>query len=407
MQGNTNAVIGKGGGSGATVTAINKTGSTITTGQKVWLNENAQTQGDKLSFDTQYSVTTITRDGQAVLTNQTTSTLPMTLYSIGADFSLIEITSLNYRVDYGDVLKYGPDNSMFVSGTSIGTVRVDNINPLNNKFSGIYAGEDYTYTHGKAYKYDLNTGTVLKEYTGLNSSFRNCVCCIIDNKIFLQTASYGAYCYLLDDETSSGIQQPFTLQNSGGGNYIFLGVTQDKSFVISSTQNNAYIGSNVSYLRILAVDELSTSNNIFRVLNQAEMQEDMQKWYNTSCFVVFNPYTGILTCTAKQGTDYGVYKYENGTWTTLPVDLGEIFTDTFTGITSGLVLSDDFSRATIAVSDTLSSYRGRVVNLTTTQGYAAVPYKFYNINENTITGYAGNDTEADGEVEVSVASVLV
>ena len=30
-----------------------------------------------------------------------------------------------------------------------------------------------------------------------------------------------------------------------------------------------------------------------------------------------------------------------------------------------------------------------------------------NINENTITGYAGNDTEADGEVEVSVASVSV
>ena len=41
-----------------------------------------------------------------------------------------------------------------------------------------------------------------------------------------------------------------------------------------------------------------------------------------------------------------------------------------------------------------------VVDLKTESGYSCLPYKFYNISENTITGYAANTAGPDEQVKV-------
>jgi hypothetical protein len=91
-------------------------------------------------------------------------------------------------------------------------------------------------------------------------------------------------------------------------------------------------------------------------------------------------------------------KYENGSWTKLPIDLG-----VSEPLKGSLTLSDDLTRCCVAYGSTGSWY-SYIINLETTGGYSAVPYRFYNVNENTITGYAVNDAEIDTEVEVCVAS---
>jgi len=416
MLGKTNATINSADSKAEiTVSAINKTGTTITEGQKVWLNENQQTAGDKLNFDNQYALTTISRDGQTILTNQGTNASPVTLYSIGNDFNLTQISSFasSLRSDRIYKVKYGPDNSIFAVCYS-GTWRIDNIKPWTEDWLGAeyYLGSNI-FARANAskfefYKVNLDTGEKISTFTTLqgatdSSKARGTV--VIEDVVYSGYYDYGVFCFTLNDGSEVAVTESYTLINREDS-YDYIAPTNDNLYIVSTTwsdrtyANGSTSASSVSKLRLIAIDDLE--NRTFRVLNQSEMQEDMQKWYTTDCFTVFNPYTGILTCTAKLGTDYGVYKYENGAWTTLPIDLGEIFTDAFPSITSGLMLSDDLSRATIAVGALLTGYRGRVINLTSTSGYAAVPYRFYNVTENTITGLAGNDTEPDGEVVAKI-----
>ncbi len=416
MLGKTNATINSADSKAeVTVSAINKTGTTINKGDKVWLNENQQTAGDKLNFDNQYALTTISRDGQTILTNQGTSVSPITLYSIGNDFNLTQIASFasDFRSDRIYKVKYGPDNSIFAVCYS-GTWRIDNIKPWTGDWLGAeyYLGSNI-FARANAskfefYKVNLDTGEKISTFTassGTTYSSRARGTVVINDVIYSGYYDSGLFCYTLNDETNIALQENYTIINRENS-YDFIAPTNDNLYIVSTTwDNRTYANSSTSVssvtkLRIIAIDDLA--NKTFRVLSQSEMQEDMQKWYTTDCYTVFNPYTGILTCTAKLGTDYGVYKYENGAWTTLPIDLGEIFTDAFPYITSGLMLSDDLSRATIAVGDILTGYRGRVINLISTSGYAAVPYRFYNVTENTITGLAENDIEPDGEVVAKV-----
>ena len=158
-----------GGGGGATVNAINKTGAMITTGKKVWLNQYSQEAGNKLEFTTQYALTTVSRDGDFVMTNQTASASPMTIYSADGDLSLSTVTSINKQAGKIGTVKYGPDNSMFllpISGQG-GTSRIDGEKQWTNTTYWYQGDNIFSYQNSSTYEYykiDLETGNILKTY---------------------------------------------------------------------------------------------------------------------------------------------------------------------------------------------------------------------------------------------------
>lgn len=382
---------GSSGGSGATLTAINKTGSIVTRGQKVWINENAQTQGSSYSIEN-YASNSITNSSGVLSRSGTFAWRRGSLYAINAD-SATNIGSFSANAGY---IKYGADNSVLLDVN-----RVDDKAQWTSSYTTLL-GEDYFFAGGsgnsKIYKVDMSNGTILQTWTSTNSSTYLSSEGVKVGDYFYRLWSNSAYKCHLDDNGSIVYDGNFNYQNpyTGGGGIYAIGVTADNKYILCS-QAQAYSNStSKSFLNILEV----VDDNTIRRLPQSEMPEDLQEFYSANGCYVFNPYTGILTAVTYNGTSYVVMKYENGTWTKLPIDLG-IGEEPLKG---SLTLSDDLTRACIAYGSTGSWY-SYIINLETTSGYAAVPYRFYNVNENTITGYAGNDTEPNMEVIVGIASV--
>lgn len=384
MQGNTNAVIGKGGGGGATVTAINKTGSTITAGSKVWINENVQMAGSSYKFAGSNVESCLSRSGNFAYTSSDT-------YSITNESA----TNVGKVAAGSGKIRYMADNSVFANYG-----RVDDVAQYSLPTSTQAFGDDFFGFDSKFNKINMTDGSVIQSWT-IGSGASNILVadtCKVGNYFYRLThnTSYMTKVTLNDDGTATGVRYNYSSVDTSSRYPI--GVTTDNKYIIAdSTASNL---DSTGYLRIVEVID----EDNFKELPQSEMPTDLQKYFSTAKgYFVFNPYTGILTAVDSTSIDYVVMKYENGEWTTVPVTLD--LPEDITAFTSGLVLSDDLSRASISYKATQygSSSYAHIVNLTTTQGYVAVPYRFYNVTEDTITGYAGNDTEPDMEVEVSVA----
>ena len=401
-----------GGGGGATVNAINKTGAVLNEGDKVWLNQYSQEAGNKLEFTTQYALTTVSRDGDFVMTNQTASASPMTIYSADGDLSLSTVTSINQQAGRIGTVKYGPDNSMFllpISGQG-GTSRIDGEKQWTNTTYWYQGDNIFSYQNSSTYEYykiDLETGNILKTYVATDGSTYQSIpygAVFLKGRIYSGAYYFGYKYYTLDDEAGQAVPTGYSLGNGGNAGYSFLSVTSDEKFIIGFSNWSSAQGAFANFTSSTGLRLISVVGYNLTIMPQTEMPQDMQRWYDKACFIVFNPYTGILTCTEKLGTDYGVYKYNGDKWETLIIDLEGVFTSKFNKFTSGLVVSDNLSRCAVAVGDTINGYRGRVINLTTIKGYTANSYKAYLVNNETITGYAKSEAEANQEVKVNIAS---
>lgn len=396
MQGNTNAVIGKGGGGGATVTAINRTGTTLTVGSKVWLNEQQQTQGSIYQIGTagnyqEFRMGAIDRTGLfGVYYNY--------FYNIGEDSA--ELVGAVPNASYLSInrITYMADNSVFANTPNY-PYRFDGQSQWNTTAMYCIADNWFSNERGsKIYQVDMSNGEIINTFTNSREMVTNTPVKVGDYIYRLYGSSNAQYKWLINYDTLTLTQSYYTFTNAPYQyDLISAGVTADNKYILCSQFTPAYTnGGNYLYI----VEVLEDGN--LRGLSQSEMPVDMQKWYSTKCGFVFNPYTGILTVYEYNGADYGIYKYENGTWTQLPIDLG---TTEETKFCAPITVSDDLSRACYThYSNYNQGIKASViVNLTTIEGYVAVPYRFYNVTENTITGYAGNDAESGVEVEVSIA----
>lgn len=388
---------GGSGGSGVTVTAINKTGATIFTGQKVWLNENAQTQGSSYEFD---SSSASTSKLAVIDTIGTFAYKNGKFYSINNE-SATYVGDSNSSTDLA-LIRYGADGSVFACGNRV--ARIDSQAQWWSSDLGYYVESGWAVNSNKLLQFDMANGTVIKTLTfGLNN-MGDSECIKIGDYIYRLNGNARTK-YLIDYDNLTLTSSSYTFTNVPYQYSIYpLDKTADNKYILCNTEYNVSVGSNGS--RLYIVEVLEDGN--LRGLLQSEMPVDLQKWYSTACGYNFNPYTGILIVYEYQGSDYGIYRYEgNGTWTQLPIDLGIAENTSFRG---AITISNDLSRACYNYYRSSGSYTympSVIVNLTTNQGYAAVPYRFYNVTENTITGYAGNDTEADGEVIVGIGSVPV
>ena len=380
MQGKTNAVTSSGGSSGGTtVTAVNKTGKAIAKGDKVWLNSNAKIAGSKYSFGN-------TLRGYLDRTGTFASTFS-TLYNIG-DTAATEAGK--FTSDDQAFVKYGADNSLFCGiSRRDGSVQY---RATGNQF----IADDYTYDSYKIYKINMQTGEALQTWTGAGSSQSYDLWAYgakVGNYFYALSSNYPNKLKLEDDGTYS--RTAFTKLN-WSASYIPVGVTADNKYILCGQRDSN------QFLTILEV----VNEDTIKVLNQSEMPADLQEFYSASCYATFNPYTGVLAVVkgTSSSNRYAIMQYSNGNWAKLSIALD--LTDISNYAIGAMTLSDDLSRACVPVrlksGDNNSSY---IFNLSTTSGFAAMPYRFYTNSEDTITGYALEDALPDGSLSVSVASI--
>lgn len=392
MQGRTNSNLKSGSGGGATVSAINKTGAAISQGDKVWINSNVQTAGGNYKL-ANYSggssrCPVISRTGNFGWNYSV-------LLNIGAE-SATSVGSFNAS---SHCIRYLSANSMFIDNN-----RVDD--------TAQYAMESYRYPVGndlcyqshndKFYKINMANGEVLQTWntattpasTGVNGM------ALVGDKIY---DVLGSKYYELG-ESPTATESAYTWVNKENSLYP-AGVTSDGKYIICSTNKYFSNDSSVSSLRLVEVVDSSH----LKCLQQTEMPTDLQQFYNANCRIVFNPYTGILTIAVYKSTTYVVMKYAGGVWSKLSFDLSG-FLGTEFWLKGSITVSDDLSRACVNYSRNVTSadstYWAQIVNMSNTSGYAAVPYKAYNVTADTITGYAKAAASAGNSFEANVASAV-
>lgn len=381
--------IGGSGSGGVTVTAINKTGKAITTGDKVWINENAQTADTSfnISSGSYVDLGFITRTGNNFYNRNSTG-----FYSVTSS-GLTEVQSFGIN-PYARLLKYMANGTTFLAtdNTKSDSFRVDeNAQVMLPDLYYPICDDLFIVNTRNWYLYKLNLDTFeeVKGWYFENNALTSENIFIIGNKLYTNYKMYEL------PEGGGTIPSGTTgTAVSGLSSQRYMGVTSDGKYLLTCYSNSLTTGGD------LAIHEV-VNDTTFRFVQASELPPEFEPFYNGTSepVCIFNPYTGVLTCVIPQTQQYLVAKYENGSWNVLPITINHEGNDL-----QNLTVADDLSRVCY-LSGSNSSYKYTIANLETTSGYAAVPYKGYNINEDTITGYAGNDALPDEEITVGIASV--
>ena len=383
-----------GGGGGATITAVNKTGAAISQGDKVWLSSNAQIAGSNYQIGNSGNwqpgaLGCIDRLGTFGCHNDN-------LYSIGTD-SASYVGKTPSTALIGSIM-YMDGNSMFANGAK--AVRIDSASQYATNLYCV-GGDIFIANRGsKAYQLNITTGAILNTFTNANEMVSNYPAKVGDYIYRLYGSNSSSnYKWLIDYKNKTLVRSSYKITNAPYQYDMYnAGVTMDNKFIFASKATNPAIGE-AGYLYIIEV----LDNGNLKGLSQSEMPVELQKWFSTNCGFNFNPYTGILCIHEYNGTDYGIYKYLNGVWSKIPVNL-DLPNDAI--ICGPITVSDDLSKACYSyyLSSSTTVQISKIVNLTTTSGYAAVPYRFYTINEDTVTGVAKGAASVDDLFEASIAS---
>jgi hypothetical protein len=395
---------GGSGGSGETIEVLNKTGAVINAGDKVWLSENTQSAGflysvggDSISSSNYARAGVLSRSGNFMVFNNKT-------YSIGTKTE--GYTQLgNFEAIVYSII-YAPNQAIFARGIYGGstkrTYRVDEGNQyvVDNAW---YVGEDYFILRDTGaiwvYKRNLDNGDFISSFKIEDSlfSYADANNIIIKNDeiyvLYNTSSTTSSWCKFVYEE-SSWVKKTISVSNRQGYNGFPLGFTADGKYIICG---NGFTSSSTGNLRLIEVID----DTHMRILTQAEMPADLQTYYSANGMYAFNPYTGVLTACVNGGTDYVIMKYENGEWTKVAVDWN-LGSNKFYG---GIAVSDDLSRISTLCSSSSSTAFQRAYNLVSTDGYSAIPYKPYTVNENTITATALAESQPNELTQVQIGSV--
>lgn len=371
-------------GGGEIIEVLNKTGSVINQGDKVWLSENYQ--GDV----SRYVWLEQSRDFAACIDR--TGTFGVT-GSKGYNIGDTEAT-FAYNVTGGNpkVLVYGDDNSIITNaGTSGKLYRIDGQAQYTISInSSMYLCSKYLAAYKTLKELNMLTGETVKSWslsTGITSAV------VIDNTVY--TFSNNYYFDLPEESGAITLSTHPSIVNNTGTYKFPLGVTSDNKYIVMA--NGSMDGtslSGVTFFEVLGKGQL-------KELSAGELPTDLQPFYSVSCYVTFNPYTGILTACAKDGTEYVVMKYENGEWTKVAVDLTLFSGCTFLG---PITLSDDLTRASV-MQRYSSAYYASIYNFPTSEGYSAIAYNTRNITDKTITATALAESQPNELTQVQIGSV--
>ena len=376
----------EGSGNGKPIEALNASGKALTKGDKVWLNEYTRTG------DTFYNFIK-PKDSNNIGFLDATGLFAWgggKFYSLGDNSATELLSASGYQRD----IFYTSDGAVISDGAQ-------SVNPLcikGGNFLVIQGG--YKYIQGSdnlfwqigsgfIHKIDLTTGEILQTLTvdGLTTT-------VVSRSVFKRGNDFyicGRKYTLLDDGTFSD------------GTY-FKQIPSDAYL----TKDNKYLITVIKgYLQVYRADD----NDVFELMPETFLPEEFRNITNYD-YLVYNPNNGIFSMVKKGGTEFIIGKYENDTFTklsfTIPLDeliVGDKHYQYFYGI---ITLSEDLSRMLITTSYSSSTFSGAqfIFNLTSNNGYVAVPYKTYAVSQDSITGVVTDNAEFGQPAQVLINGTI-
>lgn len=368
---NTVASIPAGGGD--TVTAVNYTGSAITAGDKVWLNKKANVSASAVAVSTSssYDVYIIEPTGNFVYH----STYKYDI-STGTDIGGQTNTSVNlgtythYYDEYNNIFTY---NYMINASGSTQTT-------LYYKQGNYAAGNREDSYRFHLYRIDKeNNFAITKDWTVYSTSgnsYPTSHICVIGDKMYYSETSSGWYLIATIDENATQI-------NTSGRSdtYHVLHSTSDNKIAICTKSASSNLQNGWREIKLINVNNDYTLGNEFVSSNS-----DLNNLLSLSpLYFTFNRVTGIL-CINKYSSSYGVFKYENGDFTTISLNLNNTSGESLYGYYL-MSVSNDLSRV---------QFGSILFNLEQTADgtYKAIPYS-YAMGQQTLTGVA-DENAANG-----------
>ncbi len=403
MLGKTNATIssgGSGGGDGATVTAVNKIGAAITSGDKVWLNQNAYIEGTKIQLESGTSSSYMT---PGIIT-------PDGNYFINwGDFYHVGINGIEQVGSWGSWSGSGQryfileDGKIYISNPGQNhMMRLDYPNNwASYKDIGFYIGQQYAFqalsAGDKLNKFDPDTGTVLYSMDVEDSYFGSGNCIILNDNNIIYSLTRNLKWTITDTGSSLSLTQSNYNNAAASSNNMFVGYTNDRKYIFVSSGGQYANGQ----FNLLAWDSETET------LSQAEIPSDMQPFSGKlNVYVFWNGHGQVLSFYDNNTDSYAIFKYSTQTGfvkqsVTLPDDFNMY---KGSGGHQFLSVNDACDKVAYYEATNINS-QGliTVINLETVTGYAATQYSPYNVTADTITGYAAEDAAADASFTANVA----
>ena len=374
---NTVASIPAGGGD--TVTAVNYTGSAITAGDKVWLNKKANVSASAVAVSTSSSnnVYIIEPTGNFVYH----STYKYDI-STGTDIGGQTSTSVNlgtythYYDEYNNIFIY---NYMINASGSTKTT-------LYYKQGNYAAGNRESASRFHLYRIDKeNNFAITKDWTVYSengNSYTNANICVIGDKMYYSETSTGYYLIATIDENATQINTSIRRDR-----YYVLHSTSDDKIAICTKPASSNLQNGWGEVKLINVNNDYTLGNEFVSSNN-----DLNNLLSLSpLYFTFNRVTGIL-CINKYSSSYGVFKYENGDFTTISLNLNNTSGESLYGYYL-MSVSNDLSRV---------QFGSILFNLEQTADgtYKAIPYS-YAMGQQTLTGVANENAANGASLEVT------
>lgn len=386
MDGNNVSVFSKliveGGSGGGTITAINKTGSTINEGDKVWINKlNIEANSEK-NFNYSrptYLVNFISPDGNSFFSSGY-------LYSITTD-SLLQISNTTNYTNYS--IPIIEENKIFGSENGY-LFRTDYPNNWSDqKRIGHYVGNNITYDYNNRcfHKIDVNTGDILYSSTTINDNYGFKHFIMIDNILYSLCQNLTVK---ITDTSSSLEIETGTYNQRFSNSFNPFGITIDKKYILAVeySYNNRF-----SILKFDNETKTITNCNI-----DIEFP-DIYEYINTNVSVFWNPNNQILSIAKEDGDGaYGIFKYENGTFVKIPFELPETIS---LPLESAISIPNDFDKIMVIPNYTYPNFSGKIIFTQENKGMVAHRYAIYNNSINTVTGKATTSAEPNEIVNVS------
>lgn len=389
---------GGSGGGGAKIEVLNKTGAVINQGDKVWLSEEVRIAGESFSpigsVSNTNSVAKLSPSGNFLWFDGKN-------YSVGNN-SVSKIGSSSFSGIAANKFKYGPNNQMFMTNASYSnyraiysTIRFDEDNQYSVAYE--YIGEDLGYNSDGIHRINVDDGTISETWaTTLSSNYQE-THIAVNGVIYDTNSTWGKY--IFNGTDWEGI---YTITADNKAKVYPINATADKKYIIASTYDSSYWQGGLRIIEIIDEDHL-------KLLTVGEMPIDLQTFYDSTTGIAFNPSSGLLSVMKDNGsnvpTDFVIMKYNNGEWSKIP---NTINLNDFSCVNTAVTVSNDVSRVCIngrAQGVTSSYIYPYIVNLTDVDGYSAIPYKPYTINENTITATALAESQPNELAQVQIGSV--
>lgn len=348
---------GGGGGSADTITAINKTGSDISAGDKVWLNRGLQKDSGQVGngasvFYPMVSNGNVGYSGYVYSIDDLSAGTFTQLYSVGYYYT---VTQTSYLQPYRKNPVLLDNEATYISLGASSAVKKRSWDMYSSDMNGrcvTTSADGFLYASDGTHVYKIEPNALTVDETISVSQASSQAWCKSGSYLIKGqfNSSHPEWTYVYD---MSGVQQndwTITGDTSVDNVYGAFAVT-DSLYIVayatsqSSNYPNMYTKNSNGYgangIALMVIDSANKTVNF----KTTSLTGGLANWTNNVSgrfFVTYNANCNTL-CLAKAETStptYALFKYENGSWSSISLDLTGVLPSS-NYFTSGISISDD------------------------------------------------------------------